>query len=572
MKNKKNLIIFVIALIVVSVLKQLLVYNLPIVANVALGVDDMLMIDITNNLINGNWVGPYSDIIISKGLTFPLLLAFCYFIKIDYITMMTLLYTLACLIFIYVLSKKIKNKLLLFIIYTVTLFVPIMYSYQVMQRVYRNSIIPSFAIMIIAGYLYLFFTRNEEYYKKKILASIGTGFVFSLFWYTREDSIWMLPFIIFISISIIVAKIAKNKKINKELLKTLVILVIPIVMTFTYKNILCYHNYKHFGVYTVYNNEQYDKAMKSLKKVKKYDYYDNIDFTMEKLKRVSEVTCLGNIYGRLVDLVFGYSLFDSGPLEGEVVNGWFPWAFKATLSECGYYGSPQDLNNFCYTLHIQIEENLANGTLEREDVKPDIISAIKKVCYETGQVFKALYTYDDIGFEGEKFEYEAKYENSYQTYAKYTNNKFLLYDTETNEDKYYFDNMENYAESIKSRTEIINKLINIYKIISNVVFISGVVLYLIFSVIVIKQVFKKKFENLEMWVTISGILGAMLTLVLGIAYETAFNAYVITAMYLSAVYPLMLLFGTIMMGHTITKILEKIKFIKRKKLPLENDV
>ena len=175
MKNKKSLIVFVIALIVVSVLKQLLVYNLPIVANVALGVDDMLMIDITNNLVNGNWVGPYSDIIISKGLTFPLLLAFCYFIKIDYITMMTLLYTMACLIFIYVLSKKIKNKLLLFIIYTITLFVPIMYSYQVMQRVYRNAIIPSFSIMTIAGYLYLFFTRNEESYKKKIGSMYAMG-------------------------------------------------------------------------------------------------------------------------------------------------------------------------------------------------------------------------------------------------------------------------------------------------------------------------------------------------------------------------------------------------------------
>ena len=106
----------------------------------------------------------------------------------------------------------------------------------------------------------------------------------------------------------------------------------------------------------------------------------------------------------------------------------------------------------------------------------------------------------------------------------------------------------------------------IYKIISKVVFSSGVVLYLVFSIIVIKQIFKKKFENLEMWVTISGILGAMLTLVLGIAYETAFNAYVITAMYLSAVYPLMLLFGTIMIGYSIIKIAENVRIIKSKKL------
>ena len=110
MKDKKSLVIFIIAIIIVSVLRLLLVYDMPIVANVELGIDDMLMIDITDNLIQGNWVGSYSDVVISKGLTFPLLLAFCYLLKIDYITMMTVLYIIACLTLTYVLSKKIKNK------------------------------------------------------------------------------------------------------------------------------------------------------------------------------------------------------------------------------------------------------------------------------------------------------------------------------------------------------------------------------------------------------------------------------------------------------------------------------
>ena len=455
MKDKKSLVIFIIAIIIVSVLRLLLVYDMPIVANVELGIDDMLMINIADNLIQGNWVGSYSDVVISKGLTFPLLLAFCYLLKIDYITMMTVLYIIACLILTCVFSKKIKNKVLLFVFYTITLFVPIMYTYQVMQRVYRNAIVPSLAIIIIAGYLYLFFSRNEQGFKKKIFAAIGTGIALALFWYTREDSIWMLPFIIFMSIALVISILFKNRKINKEFFKVLLILIIPITITFTYRNMLCYQNYKHFGVYTVYNNEEYNKAMKSLKKVKKYHYYDNIDFTMEKLRRVSEVTCLDGIYPRLAELVYGYSLIDSTPLDGEVANGWFPWAIKGALSEAGYYKKAENINNFCHTLHLQIEEALENGTLEKEDVKPDTVSSVKKLIKTTIEVVKALQSYYDIAFEDRKLEYKEGYEKYYQNYAKYTGNKFLLTDPESKEDVYHFDKMENYAESTVARTKII---------------------------------------------------------------------------------------------------------------------
>ena len=566
MNNKKSLVIFIVAILIVSVLRLMLVYDLPIVANVELGIDDMLMINITENLVNGNWVGSYNDVVISKGLTFPILLAFGYFIKLDYITMMTIFYIIACLILTYVIGKKIKNKAFLFVLYTTTLFVPIMYSYQVMQRVYRNAIVPSFSILIISGYIYMFFTRDENSFWKKFFASIGTGIFLALFWYTREDSIWMLPFIIFMTISTIVGVIAKNKKINKEFFKILLILVIPVCITFVYKNILSYQNYKHFGVYTVYNNEEYNKAMKSLRKVKKYHYYDNIDFTTEKLRRVAEVTCLGGIHPRLSELVFGYSLIDSTPLDGEVANGWFPWAFKGALSEAGYYTNAKNINDFCHTLHIQIEDALNKGLLEEEDVKIDKREAAEKIWHEVTQVFKAIQTYYDIAFEARKLDYKEGYDKHYQNYAKYTGNKFLLVDPETKENVYHFDNMENYANGIITRVNTINNLINIYKTLSTVVFVAGIGIYVILSIVVIIQIFKKKFENLEMWVAISGILGAMLTLVAGIAYETAFNANVITAMYLSATYPLMIIFGIVMIGYSIHKILEYIKKMRQKKI------
>lgn len=570
MKNKICIVIFIIAILLVSILKQVLVNDMPIAANVALGIDDALMISMTKSITENNWIGEYGDAVISKGVTFPLILAFCYFTNIDYISMITILYTLACLSLIAVLSRKIKNKFALFFIFTITLFTPVMYSYQVMQRVYRNALIPSFAIMIISGYLYLFFARNDEKYCKRIIISILTGIVLALFWYTREDSIWMIPFILFISFSILVAIIAKNKKITREFFKNLIIILIPIALVFCYKSIISYQNYKHFGVYTVYNNEAYNKAMKSLKKVKKYDYYDNIDFTTKKLQKVAEVaTSLNQIYPRLNELIYGYSLIDSGLLDGEIVNGWFPWALKGTLSEYGYYKNAKNTNDFFNTLHFEIENALENGKLEKEDVKPDIGNNINKVFYQVLQIFKTLYKYDDIYFDEVTSNYEVDFDSTYKDFAKFTNNKFIVYENNENISGKYFENIDNYEEDIKTRVEVINNLMKIYKIINIIIFTTGIILYSIYSIITLIQLFKKKFHNLEMWVIISGILGAMLTLVFGIAYETAFNANVITAMYLSATYPLMLIFGIVMIIYSYMKAIE---FIKNKKLEKSTEI
>ena len=63
MKNKVLLILFVTSIIAVTILKSMFVCDLPIVANIGLGVDDALMIDITKHLSNGQWVGNYGHLI-----------------------------------------------------------------------------------------------------------------------------------------------------------------------------------------------------------------------------------------------------------------------------------------------------------------------------------------------------------------------------------------------------------------------------------------------------------------------------------------------------------------------------
>ena len=576
MKKKVLLVAFIILIVLFTILKHVFVCDMPIVANITLGVDDALMVNIARYILMGEWIGDYNDVRLSKGLTFPIMLAFSSSINLDYITMMTSLYTIACFLFMLVISKRIKNKIVLAFLYVITLFNPVMYSYQVMQRIYRNAIIPSLSILIMTGYLYLFFTRNDKKVIRKLLVSILTGIVLAAFWYTREDSIWMLPFIGFMCLSMLISCIYTNRKSIKNFLKSfivlIVVLLIPFGILFGYRHILASKNEEKFGRYTIYNDEAYKKAMKSLKKVKKYDYYENIDFTVEKLKRVSEVSCLKVIYQSLEGLIYGYAQFDSSPETEEVANGWFPWALKGALNQYGYYGSAEITDEYFNKLHTEIEIALAEGKLEYEDVKPDILHKLKQLAKSTILTFKCVLNYEDIYFmDAPSKDYEEADKHKYMMFYDLTHNKFMVQDKETGEDVNLTNNEEGYNQKVIEQGKNVKTLVTIYKYLNIPTFIVASIAYVIYSFVTLIQLFKKKLVNLEMWVVISSVLGAMFSIMMGIAYETAFNAYVITAMYLSVAYPLMLLFSMLMISVSILKIIEWIKNRKENKKELNKN-
>ena len=559
MKIKKRVIIFIIVLIIISVAKQLLVTNLPIAANVALGADEGLMIRLTDSIVSGNWLGFYDSVILSKGVTFPLLLSLSYFIKLDYISMINILYTIASLSFIYVLSKKIKSKVLLTIIYTVLLFSPIMYCYQIMQRVYRSSIIPVFAVFIVAGYTNLLFMKDENGIKKKIPTIIGLSLVLPLFWYTREDSIWMVPYIAFMSLTLIIYDIVKYKKDFKNILKNIVLLFIPIIMIAVYGNIICILNYNHYGVYTVHNDEYYKKALDSMKKVKSYANVDRVSYPREKMNRLAELTVFAHVKNNFDMLADGYSKFDGNQQDNEVENGWFPWPFRDAVRITGYYKSPQDSNNFYNTLHVQIEELLENGTLEREDKKIGLDTIID-IAKKAGEVFEFIFTYENVESKiVEPTDFQPNSDITYKNFGKYTGNKYIYKLEDTEENKQALSEQRDYILSITTQDIIIKDLINFYINITKIIFYIAVVGYAYLFGKMIYDISKKNYETLQMWLVLSGILGAMLTLIFGIAYETVLNAPVVTAMYLAAAYPLMLIFSLVTISYVIINIISNIK-------------
>lgn len=567
MNEKRKNLILVVLIIFLAIVRLALVSDLPIVVTSSLGQDDVLMVKLANNIVNGEWLGKYTTNTLLKGPIFPIFLAGIYFLHINYISAITIIYIIACLTFIWVMRNKIKNKVVLFLTYLLLLFNPVMLSYDIMQRVYRNSLIPSLSIIIVSLYINLFFKRNESI-KSKLLSILGLSIAFPIFWLTREDSIWIMPFIGFMCLSIIVGIIIKNRKDIKELIKKVIlnglILLIPFVSLIILINIISNINEKYYGLHSIYNNYASDLAMNSLNSVKNNVEIEKVTNTREKINRVTGVCpnlqLIMPYFNMKLD---GYAVIDGNQDDLEVEDGWFGFALIEAIKASGYGDTPKEMNDFYLGLHNQIESAIANGALERVEEKTDYNKLFKDVLNKSGEVIGYILGYKDITLDITRS--EDINENNLETYLnfiKLTNNKAFansdVYDENGNL-VFSLEEKEDLINKLMYKNHIINGIIVSYKVINICLVAVGLLSYVVISIKMIIELFKKKYDLVENWVVTSGVLGAVITLIIGIAYITVTTFHAMYVIYLCATYVLLIVFSVISIYTLYENLIKKTK-------------
>ena len=146
-------------IIFITVIRIIMVAHLPIYAISTAAIDDALMVKEANSLKSFEWLGGYNQFTLVKGMMFPLFLAILNYIGISYTVGVTVFYIISIIIFIWVIKDKIKNKYALAFIYLLLLFNPATFGYANIQRVYRNSITPTQAMLMISCFMSIYFKK-----------------------------------------------------------------------------------------------------------------------------------------------------------------------------------------------------------------------------------------------------------------------------------------------------------------------------------------------------------------------------------------------------------------------------
>lgn len=417
-KSKVGLVIFIILLVLLTIIKQALVADLPAYMLVHAKQDDALMVDMAINILNGNWLGEYSELIFTKGVMFPLFLCLGHVLGISYISFQTIVYTLSCMYFIYSIKDFIKSKWILLGIFICLIFNPVSFANNTLLRVYRNGITMSQVLLILGSYIGMYMNRTNK--KKVAFFSIFACIGFCTMYHTREDAFWILPFMLVVTI-ILIALLIKDKK--KEILKTgkmlLVLYVLPFIMLTVVTNIISTINYYNYGIYTYneLNDSNFTACMKAIYSVKPNVEIEYVSNPKEKMERIAEVS---PTFNEITDVLFNdnyiyYDSYDRKKGDGEVEDGWYFWLIRESVIETEGYDTAEKINEFYAKVTEEINQAIKQGKLEKQMTMPSSLMPpwrkgnLGKLFSAFGEEIGFILNYDSVEISMEKSVVDSKY-------------------------------------------------------------------------------------------------------------------------------------------------------------------
>lgn len=396
---------FYLYIIGIVMIKLLLVQTIPIFSMSPAASDDQLMVNLANSLIEGKWLGAYNDHTLVKGMFYPFFLAFNHFLGIPYLSALTLFYSFGCFIFVIAIKKVFKTEYPLYFIFTVLLFNPVSYATQTFLVTYRNSITPA-QVLIIIGAVIAIYLNIEKQPRKCLPWAVLAGLTLASLWHTREDGIWILPFIIIAIILIIGSAIKYNYKIKrKECFEKIGIAFLPIVILLISTVFISTINYSVYGIFTTneLNGSNFKKAIDAFYSVKPNEKIEYVSVPRSTLNSICDNSdTLNTIRAELNESFDFWEDCGRNPGDMEVEDGWFFWALRYAAKNAGIYENAEKANAFWGNVSDEIQKAIMTGKLEERTTMPSALMSpwreeyYKKLPQAFINVGKFLVTYSDM--------------------------------------------------------------------------------------------------------------------------------------------------------------------------------
>lgn len=567
MKKHKINIIFCVAIFIIAIIKQLLVSKIPVIAFTLSTQEDALMVNMANNILKGMWLGPYNELILTKGVFFPLFLCVSKLLGITYISAQTLFYTIACLIFIYGIKDFVKSKKWLFIIFLILVFNPVSFANNTLLKVYRNGIVMPEILILFGSYIGLYLNRKNK--KQSVIYAILAGLGISMFFHTKEDSIITIPCMILFSIILILLVVKENKKetLKKQKLLLLSYLLPGIILGFFTAIIMCL-NFHFYGVFT-YNeltNSAFTKCIKTIYSVKPEEEIEFVDVTRKNIEKIAEVSPTFNLVKKqLLENI----VYDRNPNDDQIENGWFASDFRYYSARIGNWQTAKESRDFYNNITKEINQAFKEGKLEKRAVmasslfmpwRDDYLEILLKTF---NQSIKYIISYNEVYVSIEASDVLGQ-NDTFEKFKYITNDNII-----NSEDTDVQEKLKNVSEE---QVNILNAIGKIYRYTGAVLFILAVIIYILFIIKMIIEIKKKKYETINIVLVLSILMISIVLSVLGVSYTDVSSKPVIGYEFFSAAYPLVLIFCFLAISKVSENVKENIIELKTNKKINKSDL
>ncbi len=347
------------------VLKLWLVAAQPVVAIGGAGHDDQLYLALARHLLNGEWLGPYSQFTLMKGPVYSLFIAGSFLLGVPLPLAQHLLYLAGCVALVQALRPHLRPAAAC-ALFAVLWWNPMSYELPVLGRVLRQNVYTPLTLLSFAGAIALA-TRQSAPARVRAAWGILLGASAAGLWMTREETIWIVP-----SALVLLGAAAWASWRAGDRLRSLVAPVVAAVAVGGAALLavcaLNLHAYGWFGT-VEFRAPEFLAAYGSLQRIDSspIPYVPVTREAREKAYAVSPAFAelrpyLDGDIGRGW-AVPSAALTGHPPADREIAGGWFMWALRDAVIAAGHGRSARDALDFYGRVAAEVNRACDRGRL-----------------------------------------------------------------------------------------------------------------------------------------------------------------------------------------------------------------
>lgn len=330
--------------------------------------DDELMFRAAQSITDGQWLGAYDWLTLSKHMFFAVWLAVCNLLHLPYLAagqLLTCGAALACAFAFVPVLRRWKSR---FALFALLAFSPAATA-SFTLRVYRDNIFPGLCMLFFAG-LCGYALRCRRPVKQGIGWLVLSGVGLGLAWLTREDGVWLLPFAAAGTLILILTALRDKGSLAKKLGRC-ALLAVPYGLLATAILVYSAVNYACYGLFAVsdFSSGSFAAAVGAMSRVKAEEWKPlcsvPTDVRMKLYDAVPELKPLEYWLEEDEDLQNSFR----NPELDDYQSGSFYWALRKAAWNEGVYDSPQKAEEYWQQVADAINALCDSGQLEANGPK-----------------------------------------------------------------------------------------------------------------------------------------------------------------------------------------------------------
>ena len=338
--------------------------------------DDAWVVNEASFLLRGEWMGLYDDHTLIKGFFGPSVLAASKACGIPFLWSETVLHVAGCVFFLWIMLRFVHNRTFLLFAFAFLLFDPLSFSQDTFQRIYRNGMV-LWQLPLAYGGLFMMFRRSREPIQRLAPWALLSGFSLWVFANTREDGIWLVPFVLAaVSLSCIRAWAAGSDR--RDRIVRVAACLLPAAILLAGNGILCAVNWRLYGLPLRNDRDagNYARVVRDLYLIAPdpidearlsgpdhSGHYHNIGYSTI-CKAYDASPALASVRPQL-DAAFDAWNAAEGHPGRDLVADHVLFALRKGVAAAGFYESLPSSEEFYETVHRELSGAFATGKLAR---------------------------------------------------------------------------------------------------------------------------------------------------------------------------------------------------------------